>query len=288
MKGIELQHVVRFLAFTFALSWLVMAVIIGKGGVQFAGLWILLVMWVPGLVSLCYRKVYGIGFRDVGWRLGPIRYAAIAFFVPFIVAGLSYAVLWGTGISEFNPPSNAVLTRNGVGSSLELILKTYPVIFLIGCFAALGEELGWRGFLIPKLYDTSLRYPLIVSSLIWGVWHFPLILWGGYASSSLPLVSILLFTVIILASGVFVGWLRIQSGSVWVAMVYHASHNLFLQTAFEVFNKPGPRSEFLGGESGVIPCAVYFLVLGTGWRLVKVKAKWKNRACAADTESQTH
>jgi hypothetical protein len=35
-------------------------------------------------------------------------------------------------------------------------------------------------------------------------------------------------------------------------MVYHAAHNLFLQTAFEVFNKPGPSSEFLGGESGVI------------------------------------
>ncbi|MBK7893082.1 MAG: CPBP family intramembrane metalloprotease [Bdellovibrionales bacterium] len=189
--------------------------------------------------------------------------------VPFIVAGLSYAVLWGTGISEFNPPSNELLTRNGVGSSLELILKTYPVIFLIGCFAALGEELGWRGFLIPKLYSTSLRHPLIASALIWGVWHFPLILWGGYASSSLPLVSTLLFTVIILASGVFVGWLRIQSGSVWVAMVYHAAHNLFLQTAFEVFNKPGPSSEFLGGESGVIPCVVYFLVLGTGWRLMK-------------------
>ena len=62
----------------------------------------------------------------------------------------------------------------------------------------------------------------------------------------------------------------IQSGSVWVAMVYHAAHNLFLQTAFEVFNKPGPSSEFLGGESGVIPCVFYFLVLGMGWRLMKV------------------
>lgn len=269
MKDAELKHVVRFLVLTFALSWLVMAVIIKKGGIQSAGPWILLVMWVPGIVSLCYRQFYRMGFHDVGWRLGPIRYTTMAFSVPFIVAGLSYAFLWGTGISEFNPPSAELLTRNGVGSSLEVILKTYPVIFLMGCFAALGEELGWRGFLIPKLYGTSLRYPLIVSSLIWGVWHFPLILWGGYASSSLPLVSTLLFTVIILASGVFVGWLRMQSGSVWVAMVYHAAHNLFLQTAFEVFNKPGPSSEFLGGESGVIPCMAYFLVLGIGWRLMK-------------------
>lgn len=221
MKDAELKHVVRFLVLTFALSWLVMAVIIKKGGIQSAGPWILLVMWVPGIVSLCYRQFYRMGFHDVGWRLGPIRYTTMAFSVPFIVAGLSYAFLWGTGISEFNPPSAELLTRNGVGSSLEVILKTYPVIFLMGCFAALGEELGWRGFLIPKLYGTSLRYPLIVSSLIWGVWHFPLILWGGYASSSLPLVSTLLFTVIILASGVFVGWLRMQSGSVWVAMVYH-------------------------------------------------------------------
>jgi membrane protease YdiL (CAAX protease family) len=104
-----------------------------------------------------------------------------------------------------------------------------------------------------------------VSSLIWGVWHFPLILWGGYASSSLPFVSAGLFLVDILLGGVFVGWLRMQSGSVWVAMFFHAAHNLFLQTAFEVFNKPGPQAEFLGGESGIIPICVYAVLIGGGY-----------------------
>ena len=160
-----------------------------------------------------------------------------------------------------------MLSRNGVNSPLELILKIYPVIFIIGSVAALGEELGWRGFLIPKLYKTGVKNPLVVSSLIWGVWHFPLILWGGYASSDMPFVSAILFLVMILFAGVFVGWLRMVSGSVWVAMAYHSAHNLFLQTAFEVFNKPGLHSQYLSGESGVIPCLVYMVVLGTGFTI---------------------
>lgn len=161
------------------------------------------------------------------------------FFVPLTVAAISYAIYWNFGISEFVPASAEILAKKNVTSSAMLIAKFYPLLFLMGCFAALGEELGWRGFLIPKLYSTTVRWPLLVSSLIWSVWHFPLILWGGYASSSLPLVSILLFTIVIIAAGFFASWVRMMSGSVWTAMIYHGAHNPFLQTAFEVFNKPG-------------------------------------------------
>lgn len=257
-----------FLFACFAFSWAIMGYIVINGGIRSAGILIVSVMWTPGLVSLLYRLIAGLGFKDVGWKLGSIKYWSLAFFVPFIVAAIAYTISWLMGINEFRFPSEELLQRNQVGSSLELIVKIYPIAFLYGAFAALGEEIGWRVFLIPKLYNTSIRYPLIVSSLIWGAWHFPLILWGGYASSSLPTVSLFLFTVMILVSGVFVGWLRMMSGSIWVAMIYHAAHNLFLQTAFEVFNKPGPKAELLAGESGVIPCLVYIVIFLIGKRFV--------------------
>lgn len=263
-----LKEIFTFLVITFALSWAMMGYIIFKGGMRQAGLAVVAVMWVPGIVSLLYRLIAGLGFKDVGWKLGPVKYWGLAFFVPLLVAAIAYSISWITGVSEFISPPAELLQRNHVTTPFELIIKIYPISFLFGSFAALGEELGWRGFLIPKLYNTPTRFPLIVSALIWGVWHFPLILWGGYASSSLSVVSALLFTAMILVSGVFVGWLRMMSGSVWVAMIYHAAHNLFLQTAFEVFNKPGPQSELLAGESGVIPCAVYIAIFFVGWRFL--------------------
>ena len=265
----QTKHIARFLIITFTLSWIAMGGVVWVGGMKKAGALLLVIMWIPGLVSLAYRKIAKLGFNDIGWKVGPLKYSALAFFVPLAVAAISYAIYWKTGISDFVPVSPEILAKKNVDSGAMLIAKFYPLLFLMGCFAALGEEIGWRGFLIPKLYNTRIRHPLLVSSLIWGVWHFPLILWGGYASSSLPLVSILLFTIVIIAAGVFVGWVRMMSGSVWTAMIYHGAHNLFLQTAFEVFNKPGPHSEFLGGESGVIPCTVYFILLGIGYLILR-------------------
>ena len=249
-----------------------MGFIIFKGGLNKAGVFVLLVMWIPGIVSLGYRTIARIGFHDIGWKLGPIKYWFLAFFIPFLVAAVSYPISWFLGISEFRLPSPEMLNRNEVETAFELVFKVYPLSFLMGCFAALGEELGWRGFLIPKLYSAGWKKPLMASSFIWGVWHFPLILWGGYASSDIPIISVLLFMVIITLAGVFVGWLRMISGSVWVAMVYHAAHNFFLQTAFEVFNKPGPTNPYFSGESGVIPCLVYLVILFVLYKSISKKS----------------
>ena len=270
----ERRRILTFLGITFLLSWLLMGFIISRGGLRFGGLWILLLMWVPGLTSLAYRFFAKIGFDDVGWRPGRLQYWLLAVATPLLVASISYSISWLTGVSELSPAPEDLLIRNGVSSPLVLVLTAYPISFVFGCLAALGEELGWRGFLIPKLYKTTWKYPLILSSVIWGVWHLPLILWGGYASSDIPLLSAALFLVMILCSGVFVGWLRMTSGSVWVAMAYHAAHNLFLQTAFEVFNKPGRLSQYLSGESGVIPCLVYILVLFIGYKLLSRTSFW--------------
>lgn len=266
------KAIVAFLFVTFAASWATMGFVIHLGGISHAGAIILGVMWIPGLASLLIRAVLRTGYADIGWKPGSIKFHAIAFLVPLVVACITYAISWGAGISESIAPSAESLARMGVKSQSLLFFKIYPIIFVVGALAALGEELGWRGFLIPKLYRTPVRYPLLISALIWGIWHLPLIFWGGYATSDLPLVSAALFMVMILAAGAFVGWLRMQSGSVWVAVMYHAAHNFFLQTAFENFDKPGPLSPILVGESGVIPCLTYLTVLGLGFLWMSSRA----------------
>lgn len=176
---VERKQSLIFLMLTFILSWIAMGYVIYLGGMQKAGTFIFLVMWVPGIVALLYRFFAKIGFKDVGFRIGHIRYWGLAILVPLVVAAVSYSISWLTEVSSLVSPSAELLSRNGVASPLWLVIKIYPILFIVGCAAALGEELGWRGFLIPKLYKTGIKNPLIVSSLIWGVWHFPLILWGG-------------------------------------------------------------------------------------------------------------
>ncbi len=264
------RQVFSYIAVTFLFSWLVMGAIAWKGGMAAAGFWILLVMWIPGLVTIGMRLVTRDGWGDAGWKFGNFRYWILAILVPFAIAGVSYALAWALGVSTFSPPSAEMLARNDAASTSHLILKVLPILFFYGCFGAFGEELGWRGYLLPKLYEARLKRPLIISSVIWGAWHLPLILGAGYASSNYPLLSAALFMLTILSAGTFAGWLRMRSGSIWVVMGYHAAHNLFFQTAFEIFNRPGDHSALLSGESGVIPCAVYGFTIGvSAWWLKK-------------------
>ena len=66
-----------------------MAGVIWVGGMKKAGALLFLIMWIPGLVSLAYRQIAKIGFADIGWKIGPWKYWALAFFVPLAVAARS-------------------------------------------------------------------------------------------------------------------------------------------------------------------------------------------------------
>ncbi|MBA8824609.1 membrane protease YdiL (CAAX protease family) [Saccharopolyspora lacisalsi] len=83
---------------------------------------------------------------------------------------------------------------------------------------AFGEECGWRGYLLPKLLPTGIWPMLLLSGVIWTAWHAPLILLRDFAAHcALFLVGRALPQVVVIS------WLRLASGSVWAAVVFHAS-----------------------------------------------------------------
>ena len=91
----------------------------------------------------------------------------------------------------------------------------------------LGEELGWRGFALPRLLT---RHNALVASLIlgviWGLWHLPLVWTEGAPMYQLP---IWLFLVDITAKSVLFTWVFLHTrGSVLLAMLLHAATNLFV------------------------------------------------------------
>ncbi|MBT3633771.1 MAG: CPBP family intramembrane metalloprotease [Candidatus Marinimicrobia bacterium] len=110
-----------------------------------------------------------------------------------------------------------------VGQEFTLMIPQVFPPFLTIFVIAIGEEFGWRGYLLPKLME---RYNAIVSSLllgcIWGAWHFP-----GYSIGvGVPLsLSFLVFMIWILSASFIMTWIYNNTGSVLTAILLHASAN---------------------------------------------------------------
>ena len=247
-----------FVAITLTLSfafeaWMIRA----AGGLRaLRGFGVLILMWIPAFVSIGMRLLGREGFRDVGWRAGPWRYWALAFIVPAVFAGFTYLATWLCGGVFFSPKPSELPIASPHLRWLVVAAITGVLGTLLGCTSAFGEELGWRGYLLTRWVEGRLPQPVIATGLIWAVWHLPIILWGDYSTSALPWLSALQFTITItFATACFV-WLRLAGGSVWTAMLAHASHNAFYQAVFDAhFN--GPLEPYLAGEVGVFSMLAY-------------------------------
>lgn len=104
----------------------------------------------------------------------------------------------------------------------------------IGAALAFGEEIGWRGFLVPQLYRLhGFTKAALLRGIIWSVWHWPLMTGGVYGPSTTSLIyGILCFTVVMTAVSFAFTWFRVRSGSLWTGVWMHAAHNTFFQSVY--------------------------------------------------------
>ncbi len=87
---------------------------------------------------------------------------------------------------------------------------------LIGIGLAFCEEIGWRGYLLPKLIQFGAIASVLLVGLLHGAWHLPLILMTPYYhSGGNPVIVVPLFLVTLTFAGVFFGFLRLWTGSIW-------------------------------------------------------------------------
>lgn len=101
---------------------------------------------------------------------------------------------------------------------------------MLNCFAALGEEIGWRGFLVDRLAKTTtFANVAFISGGIGAVWHMPLILFADYNAGAPFCYSVTCFSIMVIASSFAYAWMRLISGSLWTAMLLHTSHNFWAQ-----------------------------------------------------------
>lgn len=213
------------------------------------------VMFAPTVGALLAR-FFGPGVI----RWGRPSWWILAALAPVGAVLVTYYVGAAVGLDTLNAP---VLVKALIAS---------PIAILSACISAVGEEIGWRGFLWPLLRArrSFLRTAFIVGA-VWWLYHVPLILVGWYGTPA----GIPAFTVGIVGFTLFVGVLTDRSRSMWPSLVAHAAWNALVATGFEVTTSGGESlAAFTGsttwvGEFGWL-AAIGSLVLGvvvTWWHM---------------------
>lgn len=147
----------------------------------------------------------------------------------FLAAGLGLVRLDLVGFSGFARTLAAALPAGTtlplpVGLLVVVQLAVIPVGALVNSLLTVGEETGWRGFLLPALRPLGTWPALVVSGAAWGLWHAPVILLG-YDFAQPNAAGLALMVGGCIAFGVLIGWLRIRSGTIWPSVVAHGALN---------------------------------------------------------------
>lgn len=238
-----------FVAVSFGLAWLIALPLwlgaAGDGAMAgvIASVISVCMMFTPAVATLVVlfvmRAPRSDRMRLLGmWPLRPAKrvvwFAVGGLVVPIIVCVLSLGVAalcgWITldlvNFSGFQAVLDAQ-TGPGVIDAQVIVwvqLAMIPFGAIINMIPAFGEEIGWRGWLVPALRPLGLWPALLVSGAIWGLWHSPLILLGHNFGLT-DWRGVALMTVGCVVWGSLLGWARLRSGSVWPAVVGHGSLN---------------------------------------------------------------
>ena len=220
-------------------------------------------MMVPALASVVARILLHEGFADVSFRFGGRRgwgAVGLSLVFPVVIGLVAYGTAWITGLAGFDP-----------GFSAGMILP-FAVGMILGLVLASGEEIGWRGYMLTRLIDAGVPRPILVGGLIWAFWHVPLVLNGVYAAGPSPVLSAALIVVSITSFTYVISRLRLETGSVWPAIVLHAAWNHIIQGPFDGA-ATGPGATLWVGESGILTAVTLVfaaVVFSRGrWRIVR-------------------
>ncbi len=226
-------------------------------------------MWTPGVASIVARLVFREGFRDVSFRVGGAAgWKAIGFgwLLPPVVGSVVYGLAWTTGLAGFGVPALADVGLSALGQPARFAMLlgiTLTLVSVLSLFSAAGEEIGWRGYLLTRLIEAGVPRPVLVSSLVWALWHVPLIASGQYAAGPNRVLSAAVFVSTVVGIGFTMAFLRLSTGSVWPAIVLHGVWNAVIQGAFDVSTK---EPSIWVGEAGILVAAAS---LAVAWALVR-------------------
>ena len=179
----------------------------------------LLILLAPGLAALITRFIYQRNVRDLGWDLmktdgqprwwkwGNSRYLAFSYALPLLIGVLVYGLTWAVVSGSYS-------TEDSASDIAVAFVIAATVGLLFSALLITGEEIGWRGFLLPELTKSKgFLFAATATGLVWALWHYPIIFFAPevFDFGGLPLgFAVPMFTLILIAVSVVLGWLRLK------------------------------------------------------------------------------
>jgi len=240
-----------------------------------ASLYTLGFSWCPGIAALSTQLIFNRSIRGIGWGRGKITYLAQSYGLPFVYCLLIFSIVWVTGLGDFSfeQLKEAMQTEfHWEGHALAVSVIGYTILYcllisIIGGFFVLGEEIGWRGFLVPVLAQkTSFSKVALISGVTWAVWHYPLFFYAEYNTMTPLWFGIPCTTISIVGISYVLAWFRLKSRSIWPAVLLHTSHNLFMQEIFTSLTAHSQYTKYVVGEFGIGLVLVSLILAYFFWR----------------------
>jgi len=291
----DIRSIAIFLSIAFVLAWLIALPLWFGDGLD-SPTTMLAIIAVATMASPAVAALIMVFFVDrdrqkarlLGlWPLKPVRrlvkYSLLGIFVPIglVLVSLPVGALLGVYPADFvnfsgfeqdlaeraQAAGTGELTMD-LGTLVAIQLLMLPVAAVLNLIPALGEELGWRGWLLPKLMPLGTVPAIVISGVVWGLWHAPMVLLGyNYPDAPGWLGLTMMVGMCILIGAVF-GWLRLRSNSVWPAALAHAAFNGAAGTIL-IFSMAGEhidttQATVLGWSGWIVPLALVIVLVATG------------------------
>ena len=239
MKKLELHRIIIFLVFTFVITyaWTIFLIwprvfgfkadALTEEDVAFRAALTAVLMFFPAIGVLFTRLVTGEGFKGTMLRLnlrGNARYYLMAWFGPMVLTLLGAIFYFVLFPSKFTFEQFCNFSSNGSAVVLTIVLLPFTPLFnLLPC---LGEEWGWRGYLLSKVAARMKFLPaVLITGFIWGIWHAPIVVAGHNYDAEYPSLGIVAMCMFCIVVGVFLSFLTLRVKSCWPAVLAHGAIN---------------------------------------------------------------
>ncbi|WP_321506420.1 type II CAAX endopeptidase family protein [uncultured Methanoregula sp.] len=193
----------------------------------------------PAIAAVITAILFRRDLRSFGWGPGKIRYyaCALAIAAALVILGKGLLLLVPGLVSPVSGPAH-----------LDLFALGGTFLFLLAL--NLGEEIGWRGFLVPELMEGTGSFILagLVSAILWAAWHFPKLLWSN--PPGVPVWAAFIdMTIGFIGISFVYCWLRLASGSIWPCLLLHTVSD-WIGSCWEPLYVTG---QAVHGTAGMVP-----------------------------------
>lgn len=298
------KRILIFLAFAFGIPWTAALVIslsslMTSNPAQAVAMANIFFISTPWLGNIAARLITREGWGDLrlrpnfrrGWRfylaawLLPVLAAIAGGGVFYLLFPQSFDSNLGV-VRKLVEGSPAVAAMNPWVIFLSTGLSMISVTVLINMVVSMGEEFGWRAYLLPKLVDQlagsgyagGSRKAALLTGLIHGVWHWPLILMSMRVAPGVTFLTPLVYLVFTCAMSVLLSWVALRSRSVWPAALGHGAVNA--ASALPGFLLKGTAIPLIGPD----PTG---LLGGLGYTILALGLLFTRRTFVEDKEVQS-